>query len=171
MRSTSALKHKRLKIDDRERRVRLLAILPTILKPPPEHLEDIKELITCITAVLLKPPSPDTEIRFRLFSSDVNSYAVRDVFVDISCNRYQFYQITGETPETLINPQHNVNLEGLRPHKLSMRNRVLLCVMWLRSYPTYNLLAVMFGVAVATIENEIKTLIPIFHEKLHSFIK
>ncbi|KAL4231847.1 hypothetical protein ACF0H5_009423 [Mactra antiquata] len=65
-------------MDDRERRARLLAILPTILKPPPEHLEDIKELITCITAVLLKPPSPDTETRFRLFSSDVNSYAATE---------------------------------------------------------------------------------------------
>ena len=53
---------------------------------------------------------------------------------------------------------------------LSARNRVLLFVIWLRMYPTYNLLSNMFWVSVTVVGTEITSLLPVFCEKLDHFL-
>ena len=54
---------------------------------------------------------------------------------------------------------------------LTRRNRVLLVVMWLRSYPTYRLLANMFGVSVSYVEKEIQRTIPVFDNTLTQYLR
>ena len=52
--------------------------------------------------ISLVPPPPDStsDERHRLFLGDNNTYIERDLFAMYSENRYHFYNITGETPES-----------------------------------------------------------------------
>ncbi|CAG2246549.1 unnamed protein product [Mytilus edulis] len=58
-----------------------------------------------------------------------------------------------------------------RPHKLSQKNRVMLYIMWLRSYPSYHVLALIFNVSVSTVQAEINACMPIFQRALESFVQ
>ena len=51
----------------------------------------------------------------------------------------------------MIDLQNLIVLHDTREHMLSARNRVLLFVIWLRMYSTYNLLSNMFGVSVTVV--------------------
>ena len=70
----------------------------------------------------------------------------------------------------MIDLQNLIVLHDTREHMLSARNRVLLFVIWLRMYSTYNLLSNMFGVSVTDVGTEITSLLPVFCEKLDHFL-
>ena len=44
-------------------------------------------------------------------------------------------------------------------------------MMWLRSYPSYHNLALIFNVSVATVQNEINRCIPIIKRALEHFVQ
>ena len=57
-------------------------------------------------------------------------------------------------------------------HKLSLRNRVLLFFLWLRSYPSYHMLALMFDAyTTTTIKNQISSLIPVVHDSFAELVQ
>ena len=58
-----------------------------------------------------------------------------------------------------------------REHKLSVRNRQLLAMLWLRTYPTSYMLSAMFGVSKSTDENVITELTLILFANLKRYIK
>ena len=115
--------------------------------------------------------SPDTDIPFRLFGGDTNVYPGRDVFSHAANNRYNFHQITGESPESFIQLEYTLNITPKREHKLSVRNRLLLMMMWVRTYPTYRILSARFGVSKSTVENVITELTPVLFANLKTYIK
>jgi len=86
-----------------------------------------------------------------------------------------FFQITGETPETLLAILQTVHIHLYqrigRPHKLSPRNRILLFVLWLRSYLSYHMLSSLYDVSVSTVQDEINICFPIFEEYFGSFAR
>lgn len=71
-------------MEDKCRKERLMAILPSVLQPPPDHTEDINHIISLLTAMVSLPPALDTSIRHRLFGEDNNVYQTRNVFLDFS---------------------------------------------------------------------------------------
>ena len=89
-----------------------------------------------------------------------------------SNHRYSFFEVTGETPESLLEIVTNLSqyfYQGAgRSHTLSPRNRVMLFLLWLRSYL---MLSSLFNVSVSTIRDEIYWCIPVFREKYHHLIK
>ena len=157
-------------MDDEQRR-KILSLLPTVLQPPPHVVEEVRSLLLMIHLIASMVWSPDTDIRFRLFSGDMNVYPGRDVFSFIAVNRYSFHQITGETPESFIQLEQTLNIRTAREHKLSMRNRLLLTIIWIRTYPTYYMLSAMFGVSKSTVENYIMELIPFLFDTLKCYIR
>ena len=73
-------------------------------------------------------PQPSQSIRFRHFAENENEFTGRNVYSQLSENRYHFYQLTGETSETMINLQNLIVLHDTREHMLSARTRILLFV-------------------------------------------
>ena len=52
--------------------------------------------------LLQPPPDPVTDVRYRLFLGDMSAFGVMHIFTMFSKNRYHFYEMTGETPETVL---------------------------------------------------------------------
>ena len=94
-----------------------------------------------------------------------------DVWHNLSSNWSHFYWLTGETLDTLqllvdrlrttfrINPIH-------RNSKLSLRNQVLLTLIWLRRYPTFHHLAMHFNIGTTTVHDCIYRILPFLHTYL-----
>jgi hypothetical protein len=84
-------------------------------------------------------------------------------------------KISFETPETLLTILRTVHIHLYqrigRPHKLSPRNRILLFVLWLRSYPSYHMLSSLYDVSVSTVQDGINICFPIFEEYFGSFVR
>lgn len=94
-----------------------------------------------------------------------------DVHRLISGNRFQFYEVTGETPETFIELVNCLHISPRNDHKISIPNRVLLFVMLLRNYPTYHMLSCLFGIGVTTAKEVVRGLIPLFEITMNRHIK
>ena len=114
-------------------------------------------------------------IRHRISNGQVESWDGCDVFSNFTSHKYSFYLATGETPENLLRltrttRQLFLNETG-RNYTLSPVNRVMLYMMWLRSYPPYHNLALMFNVNVDTVHNEINRCIPIIKRALYRFVQ
>lgn len=153
------------------RRTLLNATLPALFQPPPDPTEHLNIISGGIISLVTPPPDPMLDIRQRLFPSQMNIYQGRDVFTLFVENRYQFNSITGETPETLIQLLNFLDLNTRFEHKLSNINRVLLFVIWLRRYPSYNMLAATFNISVTTIHCELNTLLHASEPKLKTYIR
>jgi hypothetical protein len=92
-----------------------------------------------------------------------------------SFNRYSFFETTGETPETLLEIVRQLNNDMFqvtgRPHRSSPINRVMLFMLWMRSYPSCHLLSLLFDVSVTTIHDAINWCIPIMWEHFHALVQ
>ena len=101
---------------------------------------------------VISKPSPDCDPlqdrRYRLYENAVHLWEGRDVFSLFSDHPYGFFQITDETPEIMLFMLDDMPMLFHRnkrdEHKLSPRNRVLLYLLWLRTYPSYHMLSVIF---------------------------
>lgn len=78
------------------------ALLPGLAQRPPDIIGHINKVTPALLWLIQAPPNPFLDLRFRLFANDINSYGGRDVFRLFATNKYQFFEVTGETPETLL---------------------------------------------------------------------
>lgn len=62
-------------------------------------------------------------------------------------------------------------LERIEMHRISPRNIVMYFMLWLRSYPSYHLLSLLFAIRVTTVHDEINWFIPVMWEKFHAFVQ
>ena len=142
-----------------QRQIDLFLRLVASLQPP-QDLPNVQELpedeILQLIRVLPPPPNPFLEIQMRLFPNPADRQAPwtgRDVFLVWSQHRFEFFRTVGETPETFLNIVGTIggNLITFGRNRLSVRNRILLTLMWLRSYPCYSLLSLIFDISVSTV--------------------
>ena len=120
---------------------------------------------------LFNAPFPNLSSRRILFMDDGPQQSEgRDVFRGLSGNRLQFFDAAGETPETflaLFNAirQTITQATGIRtPTALTRRNQLLLTLIWLRSYPSYNTLSIIFNITVERISVYIHSLWPVLFQ-------
>ena len=92
--------------------------LTSCVPPPPDNTHEVWELLNLFLA-LAHIPQPSQSIRFRHFAEDKNVFTDRNVYSQQSGNRYHVYQLTGETPETMIDLQNLIVLHDTREHMLS----------------------------------------------------
>ena len=97
-------------------------------------------------------------------------YRAGDLFAMYSENRYHFYNITGETPESFRWLLVEFNLRPGTGFKLSPLNRVLLFVIWVSRYPPFAALATMFDISTAIVKVEIRKMIDVFYQKMEHFL-
>lgn len=151
----------------------ILAALPALVQPPPSCQEYFQYVQTTIIALSQPPPDPVTDIRYRLFFRDVNFFKGRDVFLMFARNRYHFYEMTCETPETFLQLVQliSVAFNRCKLRTMSLRNACLLFLIWLRHYPSYFFLATLFNISVSSVHQFIRRLMPVFNRLLKPYIK
>ena len=156
---------------NRSRRRLLAAALPAIVHASRDVDDYNKHRRSFVISLVPPPPDPTSDVRHRLFLGDNNTYIGRDLFAMYAENRYHFYNITGETPESLRCLLIELNLRPGKGFKLSPLNRVFLFVIWVRCYPTFAALATMFDISTAIVQVEIRKMIDIFYQKMEHYLK
>lgn len=58
-----------------------------------------------------------------------------------------------------------------RPRHLSPRNQILVTLLWLRSYPCYSILSLLFDISVSSVSDTINEVWPILWDVLHPLIQ
>jgi len=149
--------------------------LLALIRVPPDEVNFLRKLIQVVFVIARTPPDHLLDLRYRIVNDDFHSWEGRDVFQMFSFNRYSFFETTGETPETLLEIVRQLNSDMFqatgRPHRLSPINRVLLFLLWMRSYPSYHLLSLFFYVSVTTVHDEINWCIRIMREHFHALVQ
>jgi hypothetical protein len=149
-------------------------LLPALTRWPQNAIEYLRLLQ--ILLVMIRPyPAPLLNIRHRISNGQIENWDGCDSFSDFLSHRYSFYLATGETPESLLRltrtTRHLFLNETGRNYTIVPVNRVMWFMMWLRFYPSYHNLALIFNVSLATVHNEINECIPIIKRALERFIQ
>lgn len=94
--------------------------------------------------------------RHCLCTSELGVWQGRNIFCMLSDHSYGFYEIIGVRIETFLDfVQKTTNATGrtMIGHNLSPKNRTILFMIWLRCYPSYNLLSQLVGVSTLYYNN------------------
>ena len=94
------------------------------------------------------PPDPTLDLRLRLLSDYDVDYLGRDVFSLFAEQRYEFFEISSESPETFLTFVNEIALPTCENCTLSKRNRVPMFFIRLLKYLTYRIMSVLFNVSV-----------------------
>jgi len=151
-----------------DRRRQMLALLMSI-PPPPDHNDFIEYVHSVLVTIICRPP-PSLNIKQRLFPELDIYFQGRDVFGMFWHQEYDFFEITGETPQTFISLSNEIILPG-SARVLSKENKLLLVFLWLRSYPSYHFLSTLFNISVSTVKELIKLAIPILDNHFDMFLE
>ena len=84
--------------------------------------------------------------------------------ININCYRLLKVNIVREVRELF---HHTFG----RHHTLSLRNRVMILIWWLRSYPSYHMLSALIDKSVPTVKEEIHSCIPVLREKYRQHVR
>lgn len=107
-----------------------------------------------------------------------------DVYSRVRRTPYHFWYISGETVESYEEIVQTVGWEVSAPrcvlHQpltnrrrrclLDVHNRVLLVLIWLRTYPTYFVLATNFSISTTTVFEEVYHIVPILFLNYRRFV-
>ncbi|VDI80370.1 Hypothetical predicted protein [Mytilus galloprovincialis] len=121
----------------------------------------------------LRMPLPfyNFSIRSRILENENQDLLViKDVYGTLISRPYDFWRISGETVQSfeelfvLILPR----VRGLRngQRNVNLRNRLLLTLVWLRQYPTYPILSLIFGICNTLVGSIVNTMWLILWEAL-----
>lgn len=152
---------------DRRRTAALLAVLS--IPPPPGDDVFLEILVQTIAALAQMPPGSPLTVRHRLFGEINNVWEGKNVYGQFANHPYEFFQITGETPETMTEILNDLQpaFQRIRHNfiqTLSPINRVMLFMIWLRSYPCYMFLSLLFDISPASVGKVLDAMLPLFHE-------
>ena len=176
----------------------MCTIITTLPAPLPQEVLDLElydnEIILCCFAILqflvsIPPPTILQYINLTFpqsllpLSRNSHDFLGRDVFGTFSRHEYIFWLLSGETPETfnelVDSVRHDIVIsrrdgeprarEG-RPYRLDVTNRVLLVLIWLRKYPSIDLLAGIFDISMSTVSGTIHQIAPILWHHFRSLI-
>lgn len=165
------------------------------LPPPPcsfsNQLEKVQGLLQNIPENLtIVPPPPPPEVTLKAAPSLIQEFFppllefekkqvnTEDVYEKLKKQPFTFYQMTGVTIEefndlyaTLFLPLNKSrNNEHYRSSKLSPYNKLLLTLIWLKTYKKYYDLEFLFGVDDATISRDLHFVINIILVRLQDEI-
>lgn len=161
----------------------LLEYLKTIQRnvaPPPIFLNAIVQFIlNCHAIMHILDCKPHVLIRRyypRVDALKINSR----VWNNLAQAPEDFWLQTGETPHSLLRVVNTVyndvsrrlrnpwtvrnRIRRTRPSQLCIHDRVLMVFIWLRQYPTLEVLAARFGVWPSCVSDNIYLILPILHE-------
>ena len=141
-----------------------------------KRIIQVKNLHETVTAVTSLPP-PELPSKFYTVLYDEVPRPVRprrvgaDVWTALEYEPERFFRMTGETPHSLTRILNDLlaHMQTRSPHHrrrsrgfiLNAKNRLLMVFVWLREYPTLDVLATMFNVSTQTVSLDIHFIVPI----------
>ena len=162
-------------IMDDDTKEMVTTLLPALTRCPQHATEYLRQLLQILLVMIRPHPDPLLNIRHRISNGQIENWDGCDAFSDLLSHRYSFYLATGETPESLLRltrtTRHLFLNQTGRSYTILPVNRVMLYMMWLRFYPSYHNLALIFNVSLVTVHNEINECIPIIKRALERFIQ
>ena len=106
----------------------------------------------CVQACIFDLPAPNPRLHTLLFPDLVGDIHLnpRNLFDDLVRDPPRLFRLTGETPESMLmitrDLQPFITNQGPgRRHLHRPINRILMALIWLRQYPTYDVLAALFN--------------------------
>jgi hypothetical protein len=150
-------------------------LLPALTRCLQNATEYLRQLLQILLVMIRPHPDPLLNIRHRISNGQIENWNGCDAFSDFLSQGYSFYLATGETSESLLRltrtTRHLFLDQTGRSYTILPVNRVMLYMMWLRFYPSYHNLALIFNVSLVTVHNEINECIPIIKRALEHFMQ
>jgi hypothetical protein len=107
-----------------------------------------------------------------------NIHKGNDVFQQFAQHEFDLFGTTGETIDTfeqlyeLVYPElQNTQQRSKTSCLINWKNQLLITLIWLRSYPTYQYLALLFDVSITWVFKIIHLFWPILHRTLFALIR
>ena len=159
-------------IMDDDTKEMVTTLIPSLTRCPQNATEYLRQLLKFLLLMIRPHPDSLLNIRHRNSNGQIENWDGCDAFSDFLSHRYSFYIATGETPESFLRltrtTRHLFLNETGRNYTILPVNRVMLYMKWLRFYPSYCNLALIFNVSLATVHNEC---IPIIKRALERFMQ
>ena len=137
-------------IMDDDTKEMVTTFIPALTRCPQNATEYLRQLLQILLVMIRPHPDPLLNIRHRISNGQIENWDGCDAFSDFLSHRYSFYLVTGETPENLLRltrtTRHLFLNQTGRNYTILPVNRVMLYMMWLRFYPSYHNLALIFNV-------------------------
>lgn len=141
----------------------LLFILMAI--PPPCPLDSGNALLCLFVLLVMRPPEPLLDIRRRLLGNRQNIWRGRDLFAEYAAHPHEFFLVTSETLDSFNDMLTMLQrYKSFRDRGISIENKLMMVLMWLRTYPSYATLSLMFDVSRSTVFNIIHSMIQPLHD-------
>lgn len=142
-----------------------------------DHHLAMLELIMCS----LNSPPPLPRLHTCIFDVGGRVRQGVDLVARLIQNERNFWLITGETVQSfqnmvrdltpfLLNRQNIGDVPFGREFILTPANRILMFLVWLRQFPTLELLSVIFDISVTTAHRDLSFILPIVHRYLRQTI-
>ena len=129
-----------------------------------------KPIILPLLCIIAKLSTDSIPVKQRLFAQpSIARWLGRDVYRIFSRHRYEFFRASGETLESfndLFDLIHTAISERTVGSKLSPVNKLLMVLLWLRNYPTYILLSLIFEIDESSVCRIINEMWRILYEYL-----
>lgn len=120
----------------------------------------------------LPPPRPSFRtLMFPNIPQAPNRPHVVDVWESLSRNPLRFWDVTGETEESLSHVVQDLTPLLVVRRAPTARNRVLAAVIWLRHYPTRPLLSLLFDVNEAVFSQDIQVIIRLLRAYFYRMVQ
>jgi hypothetical protein len=146
---------------------------------PPPQLPPDATFIACMSMCLLiiatldAPPPNFPSIRNRILGEQIDAvnWEGRDLHQYLLEQPFTFWTMTGETPDSFrelfgrVHP-YMFGERRRRAFTLSAENRLVLTLIWLRQYPGYAILSVMFNISTTTVGEIINHIWPILWQEI-----
>jgi hypothetical protein len=170
-------------MDERQKAFSLLLMMfwqyrNSILQPPLPCLNIEQDFIMilllqlyfeCRRKLCLPPPFYELRIRNRIVGDELlGPLYPKDVYSVLEHRPYEFWILSGETAESFSDLVLRVSRRlpncNTGENYVSLHNRILLTMIWLRQYPTYTLLSLTFGISVPVVGRIITSIWPVLWE-------
>lgn len=145
---------------------------------------EIRQVIETVLGTVILPPPPQIPSFYNVLFEErprVRRHGAGvDIWTQVEPDPERFFRITGETPESLgriaddlfpILLSRRRNPRRYRRFRLTVRNRLMMTLMWLRQYPRLDLLATLFNVSKSIISKDLYFIIPVLWRYFHAEIR
>lgn len=142
---------------------RFIWLSTTLLEYPSDALFADVDVLNFFISLCQTPPVVNLPLEYRLFNQERSTpWEGRDVFAIYSGHPDYFFKVIERVIEITNTVSRHLTVNA--KNTLSPRNRVLLTLLWLRSYPTYTLIALQFDISKATVNRIINCVWPVLWE-------
>ena len=154
-----------VQITTRVQREAAILLFMLIAIPPPCPLDSEHALLCLCVLLAMPPPEPLLDIRRPLIGSRQDVWRDRNLFAEYAAHPHEFFLVSSETMDSFNDRLRSLQRQySFRDRGISIENKLMMVLMWLRTYPSYATLSLMFDVPRTTVCNIINSMTQPLHE-------